>query len=417
MLTRELAIATYERGHLVPDRLHRLTHASYLLLATAMLDVYRHGVGKTRKALHAEVRDLFPFSDEHPPRRILAFCKLLDEAAEFDTGDGSKTAMLRQSVFRSAAKHHPLVVVKDTLFGSQVGETQRLIAQEHGMDWSELRMKLFADLIENHRLKSFEGFENAERLLARYNVAQAQVALFDAVHLTVIAKEDFKSILRFAKLARLMHRIEKRADGYVFVFDGPASLLHATHRYGTAMAKFLPGLLSCTGWRMRAALRSRFQTSLRFELDDRCGLTSDAKVGDEYDSTVEAAFAHRWGAEPRDGWTLERETEILHRGQIAFFPDFVFKHSSGFQAAMEVIGFWTQEYLTQKSSVLSLFRDTPILLVIAHSVKDKLPDLSGHPVLEYKNTISVDAVFEALESMRTAVAASLRDAEVRRDAR
>ncbi len=30
---------------------------------------------------------------------------------------------------------------------------------------------------------------------------------------------------------------------------------------------------------------------------------------------IEEQFFERWGPEPRDGWTLTREAEILHQGQ------------------------------------------------------------------------------------------------------
>ena len=81
MLTRELAIATFDRGRLIPDRLTRKSHALYVDLAQSMIDVYQNGVGKNRRSLHATVRQLFSGSD-CPPRRILAFCKLLDDASE-----------------------------------------------------------------------------------------------------------------------------------------------------------------------------------------------------------------------------------------------------------------------------------------------------------------------------------------------
>ena len=396
MLTRELAIATFDRGRLIPDRLTRKSHALYVDLAQSMLQVYQNGVGKNRRTLHNTVRQLFSGSD-CPPRRILAFCKLLDDASEYADGDRGKTAKLRQSVFRAAAKCHPLVTISDSLFEHDESEMKRRIAEEHGMDWPQLKDRLFADLMEYHVLKSFKGFERSESLLARYNVAQAQVALFDAAELTVVATQDFKSILRYAKLARLMHRITKRSNGYLFEFDGPASLLQNTHRYGSAMAKFLPGLLSCQGWSMVATIRaSRFQGSLRLELNDKCGLTSETIRADAFDSKVEESFCAKWGEQARNGWRLERETEILHRVQTAFFPDFVFVHEDGRRVLMEVIGFWTPEYLNHKSKVLKLFHDQPILLAVAESLKGKMEVDVGQPLIYYKTAIQIDSVLKAL---------------------
>ena len=128
--------------------------------------------------------------------------------------------------------------------------------------------------------------------------------------MTVLATEDFKSILRYAKLARLMHTVRREQTGrYRFDFDGPSSLLHNTHRYGVAMARFLPGLLSCRRWQLWALLKpARWHGHITLSLTSTSGLTSPVPEPNEFDSDVEAAFASKWGAEPRAGWTLERES-------------------------------------------------------------------------------------------------------------
>ena len=404
MLTRELAIATFENGELVPDRLTRKSHAAYLGYAEKMLEIYRDGVGQTRRSLHAAVHRVFQEQIDCPGRRILAFCKLLDDASEYSKGDRRKIAQLRQSVFRAAAKQHPLVVERDSLFESQESEVKRRIAEEHGMDWPELHDKLFSDLIEYHELKSFKGFADGVALLSRYNVAQTQVVMFDAVRMTVKATGDFKQILRYAKLARLMHRITKRPDHYRFEFDGPASVLRSTHRYGIAMARFLPGLLSCRGWSMVAMLRATpYRAPIQFRLDDACGLVSGVVAASEFDSSVEEAFSKEWGEQPRDGWRLERETEILHRGQTAFFPDFVFVHPDRKRVMMEIVGFWTPEYLAYKANVLKQFRDQPVLLAIAQSLKEKMESPLDHPAIYYKDTIKIEAVLKILGAIRESV--------------
>ena len=129
-------------------------------------------------------------------------------------------------------------------------------------NWDETGRKsnaqLFADVLENQRLEAFSGYENGQALLARYNVAQVQVALFRAVEMIVWATDDFKTILRYAKLARLMHTIRRLGEGrYEIRLDGPASALRGTRRYGVAMAKFLPALIACKGWRMHALAARR----------------------------------------------------------------------------------------------------------------------------------------------------------------
>lgn len=76
-------------------------------------------------------------------------------------------------------------------------------------------------------------------------------------------------------------------------------------------------------------------------------------------ASLEAEFAEKWGPDERDGWKLLREAEILHRGQKTFVPDFVLQHVSGRRVLMEIVGFWTPEYLTARLETLRIFRDVP----------------------------------------------------------
>ena len=81
MLTRELAIATFENGELVPDRLSRKSDAAYIGFADKMLAIYRNGIGLTRRSLHQAVHRVFNEQVDCPGRRIQAFCPQRAERA------------------------------------------------------------------------------------------------------------------------------------------------------------------------------------------------------------------------------------------------------------------------------------------------------------------------------------------------
>lgn len=398
MLTRELAIAEYDGDRIVPDRLTRNKHRDYLNYAERLCDIYRFGIGRTRQSLHSEVRKVFMDVEDCPPRRMDAFCKLLDEASVYEKDDKGKTAALRQQVFRAAAKFHPLVENADPWFEQDETTAKRQIAESLNQTWPEIDRKLFADIIEFHVLKEWKGFLKPADLLARYNVAQVQVSLYDAISMRVWASQDFKTILRYAKLARLMHRIERLNDGsYRFDFDGPASILQQTHRYGVAMARFLPGLLSCSGWKLQALLKpTRWYRKVVLELDDTCQLKSPVPKPEEFDSSVEELFWDRWQKlDDHRGWTISRESEVLHCGQKVFLPDFVFQHSSGKKVFLEVIGYWTPEYLRNKVETLKHFPEHPMLLAVAESIQSSI-DSEMHTVIPYKTSLKVDLVLDAL---------------------
>jgi len=398
MLTREHAIAAYEAGRILPDRLLRNTHRAYLDYAERMLAVYRQGIGRTRRELHRAVQAVFAEADDCPTRRIEAFCKLLDERAAYQQDRRHRAAALRCEVFRLAAPLHPLVRKADRLFEHEEARAKAEIAARLGRTWQSIEEELFADVIEFHRLLKFEGYEDGTALLARYNVAQVQAALYNAVSMTVWASEDFKTILRYAKLARLMHTIVRSGAGrYCFQFDGPASVLRQTRRYGVGMARFLPALIACRGWRMHAVVRTRRRGwNVSLDLSSADGLTSHLPPPAEFDSSVEEAFAAKWGSEKREGWSLVREGEILQHKQRVFVPDFVFRHD-GRTVLMEIVGFWTPEYLQAKLETLQAFQDHRILLAVARpAAQDAALSALPGEVIPYKTALRLDEVLERL---------------------
>lgn len=405
MLTKELAIFEFEGERIKPDRLTRKSHGHYLAYAGQMLRVYAEGIGRTRHELHGAIRQIFADEPDCPPARIEAFCKLLDEAriSEYETDRRGKAAGLRSRVFRLAAPHHPLVVCKEQLFDHGEQETKQAIAGALGRpSWQSIEAELFADVLEFNRLMSFAGYPDAEALLSRYNVAQTQAALFYATRLVIRARSDFQRIATHAKLARLLHNIIPPPGGvaggeYTFILDGPASVLRETRRYGYNLARFLPALLSCRDWRMEAEILFKpYGRKARLALSSASGLKSEMPPPDEFDSSVEETFARKWGEESRNGWSLKREAAILQRKQTAFVPDFALRHEDGRNALLEIVGFWTPEYLQAKIEKLKLFAQEHIILAVAEGVARKWENPPQNMVL-YKTALKLNDVLAALE--------------------
>lgn len=400
MLTKELGIAVYKNNRVFPDRLSQGTHGQYLDYAKKMLAVYRDGTGKTRNQLHKEIANIFADEPDCPVRRIDAFCKLLDDASEYRRDIPVKAANLRKKVLRLAAPGHPLVKKVDRLFDKSEEKIKERIAKELDKPWPEIEADFFADVTEYHRLLKFLDYPEPRDLLSRYNVAQVQVALYKAVQLTILTGADFKTILRYAKLAKLMHTIERYGNNrYRIHLDGPASTLRQTTRYGVAMAKFLPALISCSDWQMSAKIGTSAKNWYNYlNISHRDKYKSHLPPMEEFDSTVEENFLEKWGAEPRDGWSLVREGEILWKGQKVFLPDFALSHEDGRKVLLEIVGFWTPQYLKEKAATLKLFEDQPILLLVDQSVAEKIPELPMK-IITYKSAIILKDVLAYLKTI------------------
>ena len=223
--------------------------------------------------------------------------------------------------------------------------------------------------------------------------------MFGAVSMAVWAGDDFKTILRYAKLARLMHTIERAGEGrYCFRFNGPASVLRQTRRYGVAMARFLPALIACRDWKMRAEIRTRRAgRTIWLDLASSDGLNSHLPPPKEFDSSVEEEFAAKWGPGKRDGWQLVREGEVLHHGQKVFIPDNLFRHDDGRKVLMEIVGFWTPEYIAAKMKTLETFREHRILLAVSKTAGQQMGKLPQGTIV-YGSTLLIKDVLAALEN-------------------
>ncbi|MBN1818741.1 MAG: DUF790 family protein [Sedimentisphaerales bacterium] len=400
MLTSEQSIVEYKSGRAIPDRLTQSTHRHYTEYAERMLSIYREGIGQQRHWLHRQIESILADEPDCPIRRIQALCKLLDDQSTFQTDPEGKAAKLRLQVFSEAGCFHPLVEQADQLFEYEEKKINTRLSEKLGLSWDAIEQSLYSDVIDFQRLERFDGYPHAPALLSRYNVAQLQACLYRAESMIVSAADDFKTILRYAKLAHLMHDIVRlEASKYRITFSGPASVLHETRRYGVNFARFLPALLACKGWEMTALVHTPWNKPANLILSDKDGFTSHFPSPDEFDSTLEESFATKFGTQ-RNGWQLIREGEILHEYQKTFVPDFVFRHEDGAEVLMEIVGFWTPEYLAHRRETLQQFLHHRILLAVpGKSLREGVS--IGENVLVYKTALKIETIMEALERIRT----------------
>src|SRR5258708_2533662 len=169
MLRGEHAIITFDGGRAFPDRLTRGKHAHYLTYAKQMQALYRSSVGIKRQELHKSVTNIFAHEPDCDPRRVSAFCKLLDDASQYAADPCGAAAELRLRVFSFAAKYHPLVGAPDKIFERSEQEVKGLVASHVGRPWAEIEPALYADVMSFQPLVSFTGYASEQAFLSRYN--------------------------------------------------------------------------------------------------------------------------------------------------------------------------------------------------------------------------------------------------------
>lgn len=366
----------------------RLDDACLPHLARA-LGVYRRMIGRPRGRVRDAARAALVALR---PDRVEALIELLDDAATYEWPRGGRAAERRLAVFEAAMREHP--VLDPTRVSALLG---RLLGASATPDRVSL---LYADYPEFHRLTAFPAGYDPEALRADYDLAQAQALLYDAVQVTIEATGDLKHIVQYARLSRLLHRLERlRPRGYRFTFDGPTSVLRRTRAYGVDFARFLAALVQARGWRLEAeVLLRRGWRPVTFALSDGDGLRSRVPAPDLFDSKIEEALARKFGSS-RDGWRLEREAAILTAGEALVVPDFVFTHEDGTRAALEIVGYWTPEYVATKLAKLEQVRGVNLIIAVRKALALRAGRLPAE-ALPFASGILLKDLLPRLEAFR-----------------
>ena len=368
----------------------RLEDEAVAALAPA-LSVYRARLGQTRGQIRNAARRAL---EGLRPDRVEPVVKLLDDAATYER-PSARYAEQRVDVFEAAAAHHPLLDAASAL--ALIADAFVPAPRTH----AEGLERLYADYPEFHRLAAFPAGYTEESLRADYDLAQAQALLYAATEVEVEAGRDFKHILRYARLARLLHRVERAgADGYRFVFDGPSSVLRRTRAYGVDFARFLAALVRLPDWRLEARIELRKGwRPLTFTLTGADHLGARATPPAEFDSSLEAAIAKKFGRK-RAGWRLIREGAVLPLGGGRLLvPDFVFRHEDGTEVALEIVGYWTPEYLADKLRRLAATRDIHLVVAVPRPLAVRAGRLPA-TVLPFKRRLLLRDLLPRLEAFR-----------------
>lgn len=119
-----------------------------------------------------------------------------------------------------------------------------------------------------------------------------------------------------------------------------------------------------------------------------------------YDSATESAFAKRFLALAPD-WDLVREPEPIPVGGTLVFPDFALVHrrNPSRRWLLEIVGFWTPEYLRSKLARLREARIERLVLCVSDALACAGAELPASArVVRFKKRVDPRAVLAILES-------------------
>jgi len=373
----------------------------YLKIAEELIKIYNENLNLPKLSLTEALSEYENTDIDYHIIRGLA--KLLQDMSEFEIVSPIEPEVLREKIFEYSSQHHPVVSKESPTHKITREKAVRDISSELEIQPYEVVKFMYADLEENRILQEFKCPESPKWLLDRYNVALAQAMLYKASEMEIRIFRNiptkYKLVFKFIKFFRLMHVIKgNNADGYHITLDGPASMFRLSRKYGFQMALFLPALLHCDRWWMEAKLIMNDKNSYFFKLTDEFGLRSHYKDPGEFDSKLERRFAENFDKLDTE-WKLERETDIIDLKDTVMIPDFAFAHPDGRRAMMEIVGFWTPDYLKKKLWKLKRAGKSNMVIVVSEKLncsREDFEEIEGELTF-YKTSIDVKKVLDCVE--------------------
>jgi predicted nuclease of restriction endonuclease-like RecB superfamily len=285
------------------------------------------------------------------------------------------------------------------------------VARNRNVTEQELHDSLFADLPGERKLVAPTHPISPAECALRVNLALVQAVLYRSTAVRIEAEGQARAVVRHAKLRGLICTVSSRGPAGAAALDvsGPFSLFRRTLLYGRALAELVPLLAWCT----------RFRLSSECELLGR-SLIFVLRTGDPilpasepafYDSRLEARFARDFRRAAPD-YDLVREPEAVEASGKLIFPDFAIqlRGDPSRRWLLEIVGFWTPEYLTRKLGQLKAAEIPNLILCLDEDRNCGERDLPANtPVVRFRRRIDPEAVLRAMNETEPMLSRAMSD--------
>jgi len=221
------------------------------------------------------------------------------------------------------------------------------VARAMHTDGSTLERCLFLDLPPERLVVLPTPVPAPADLVLLTNLALVQTLVLRAASLRIRAFGSSRDLVRYVRLRGLLCVARRVPSGVELEVSGPVALFRRTTLYGRASASLVPRLPWCERFDFEARCVVRdTEAVLRLGPSDPIFPAAPPK---QFDSRVEEGFARDLTRRFPD-WTLVREAEPVDLDGTLVFPDFtLFRDAEPHvRWTIEIVGFWTPEYLRTK---------------------------------------------------------------------
>jgi len=344
-------------------------------LANEILSLFKEG----RKL--GEIKEETEYLEKvYDYKLVRGFVRLITRLCEFEADSPIPPIEIRRKLYQ----YGPILDEKER------EEIIEKANKELGVD--SLRY-MFSDLEEEKKIIKFNEIK-AEDLIKWYNLSLLQTLLFKSYKLTVYVSSNWKEIVRRAKWLGLMYFAYDKPLRLEFI--GSATLVKLTEKYGRNLAVLLPYIVSTPDWRIEAeiVLGKKFRRIYKLELKNYKELKVVEIDEKRFDSSVEEKFYKDFLSVAK-GWKIIREPEPLLADNRLFIPDFLVEKGN-LRIYIEIVGFWTKEYIKEKLEKLKKIKEPVLILLNEELGKEKFQGMS---VITYKRKVDVSQVYKWLKQL------------------
>ncbi|MFH2010299.1 MAG: DUF790 family protein [bacterium] len=368
--------------------LHYLRETDHAWLRS-LLDVYLRFAGRKQRELDEHLQAPLPVACS-PLRLSQARC-VLDKLCRSPGTPPVRPRAIRSAVFETAAADLPRQ------------EVLRRVARRYKMTVPGVEEALFADLPAELRLAAPPPELTPGVLALHVNLAMVQSLLHRAHRVLLDLEGHARTVLGQARWLGLMCVVGPGDEGYRFraELSGPMALFRRTRVYGRALAGLVPQLAWCNRFHLRAECELAGEPRwFRLQSGDP---VLPAAAPARFDSRVEARF-HEDFLRLAPDWDLIREPQPVQAGPHWLFPDFAIQHRRHVwrRWLLEIVGFWTPEYLRHKCDRLLRLRTAGqprLLLAIDHDRQCGTGELPPElPIVWYRKRVDPAEVLRIIEA-------------------
>lgn len=387
----------------MPQYLQGAAAERLLPVAAAYVEILAQQIGRCREEVEAALDAV-----EVPARdrvAALGLRKVLEDGCEFEVAAGVDPEGLRRELFLAAAAAHRGLDVRARFDRAAVLAE---VAARLGTTPEAIEAGLYADLRGAEILRSAAS-EAPDILLDRYNLALAQSILLRATQVTVRVEGEsaarYRRLFRAARFHGLLHVVRGDPEaGYTITLDGPYSLFDAVQRYGLRLAMFLPSVLLCRSFHVRADVRwGREKEPFAFEITPSDGLVFHGR--ELPDTTPELEAFCEGFRKLGSPWTVARNERIFALpGEVVCVPDLVFENrATGEEVYLEAFGFWSRDAVWRRVELIRKGFPARIVLAVGKQLRvseEVLGEEDAGEIYVYRATMSPRAVLARLDGKR-----------------